>query len=245
MEKKRLCLSLGGHRKRKILLVMKLCISLLLCFTLGLSASTLAQQKRVNLDLKQVPIKVLFDEIQKQTNLSFVFNTEQTAKLGEVSVRAIDETVENVLRKVLMNTGMLFEFDGTLIIVRPDEPQKKEVTKINVTGTVKDENGEFLPGVTILLKGSQLGTVTDVDGKFNFELPKQDSLVLVFSFIGYKQQEIKVNSENLQPLSIVLKEEVTEVGEVVVTGYFERRKDSYTGAGNNLFRRRIETNIYG
>ena len=234
MEKKRLCLSLGGHRKRKILLVMKLCISLLLCFTLGLSASTLAQQKRVNLDLKQVPIKVLFDEIQKQTNLSFVFNTEQTAKLGEVSVRAIDETVENVLRKVLMNTGMLFEFDGTLIIVRPDEPQKKEVTKINVTGTVKDENGEFLPGVTILLKGSQLGTVTDVDGKFNFELPKQDSLVLVFSFIGYKQQEIKVNSENLQPLSIVLKEEVTEVGEVVVTGYFERRKDSYTGAATTF-----------
>ena len=63
------------------------------------------------------------------------------------------------------------------------------MSKINVTGTVKDENGEFLPGVTILLKGSQLGTVTDVDGKFNFELPKQDSLVLVFSFIGYKQQE--------------------------------------------------------
>ena len=78
--------------------MMKLCISLLLCFTLGLSASTLAQQERVNLDLKQVSIKVLFDEIQKQTNLSFVFNTEQATKLGLVSVRAVDETVENVLR---------------------------------------------------------------------------------------------------------------------------------------------------
>lgn len=115
-------------------MMMKLCISLLLCFTLGLSASTLAQQERVNLDLKDVSIKVLFDEIQKQTNLSFVFNTEQAAKLGSVSVRAVDETVENVLRKVLMNTGMMFEFDGTLIIVRPEEPEKKEVTKIKVTG---------------------------------------------------------------------------------------------------------------
>ena len=125
MEKKRLCLSLDGHRKRKILLRMRLCISLLLCFTLGLSASTLAQQERVNLDLQKVSFKVLFSEIQKQTNLSFVFNTEQTEKLGAISVRAVNETVESVLRKVLVNTGMMFEFDGTLIIIRPEEPEKK------------------------------------------------------------------------------------------------------------------------
>lgn len=234
MKKKRLCLSLGGHRKRKILLMMKLCISLLLCFTLGLSASTSAQQERVNLDLKDVSIKVLFDEIQKQTNLSFVFNTEQAAKLGSVSVRAVDETVENVLRKVLMNTGMMFEFDGTLIIVRPEEPEKKEVTKIKVTGTVKDEKGEFLPGVTILLKGTQIGAVTDVDGKFSFELPKQDNLVLVFSFIGYKQQEVKVNGEDAKPLAIVLKEDVTEMDEVVVTGIYQRKKESFTGSATTF-----------
>ena len=234
MKKKRLCLSLGGHRKRKILLMMKLCISLLLCFTLGLSASTLAQQERVNLDLKQVSIKVLFDEIQKQTNLSFVFNTEQATKLGLVSVRAVDETVENVLRKVLMNTGMMFEFDGTLIIVRPEEPEKKEVTKIKVTGKVKDEKGEFLPGVTILLKGTQIGAVTDVDGKFSFELPKQDNLVLVFSFIGYKQQEVKVNGEDAKPLAIVLKEDVTEMDEVVVTGIYQRKKESFTGSATTF-----------
>ncbi len=213
---------------------MKLCISLLLCFTLGLSASTLAQQERVNLDLKQVSIKVLFDEIQKQTNLSFVFNTEQATKLGLVSVRAVDETVENVLRKVLMNTGMMFEFDGTLIIVRPEEPEKKEVTKIKVTGTVKDEKGEFLPGVTILLKGTQIGAVTDVDGKFSFELPKQNNLVLVFSFIGYKQQEVKVNGEDAKPLEIVLKEDVTEMDEVVVTGIYQRKKESFTGSATTF-----------
>lgn len=230
MEKNRLCLSFGGHRKRKILLSMKLCISLLLCFTLGLSASTLAQQERVNLNLQKVSIKVLFDEIQKQTNLSFVFNTEQTEKLGSVSVQAVNETVENVLRKVLMNTGMMFEFDGTLIIVRPEEPEKKEVSKIKVSGTVKDERGGFLPGVTILLKGTQLGTVTDLDGKFSFELPKQDSLVLVFSFIGYKQQEVRVKSNNTNPLTVVMKEDITEMDEVVVTGIYQRKKESFTGS---------------
>lgn len=230
MEKNRLCQSFGGHRKRKILLMMKLCILLMLGFTFGLSASTLAQQERVNLDLQKVSIKVLFDEIQKQTNLSFVFNTEQAEKLGTVSVRAENETVESVLRKVLMSTGMMFEFDGTLIIVRPEEPEKKEVSKIKVSGTVKDEKGGFLPGVTILLKGTQLGTVTDLDGKFSFELPKQDSLVLVFSFIGYKQQEIKVKSSNIKPLAIVMQEDVTEMDEVVVTGIYQRKKESFTGS---------------
>ena len=230
MEKKRLCLSLDGHRKRKILLRMRLCISLLLCFTLGLSASTLAQQERVNLDLQKVSFKVLFSEIQKQTNLSFVFNTEQTEKLGAISVRAVNETVESVLRKVLVNTGMMFEFDGTLIIIRPEEPEKKEVTKIKVSGTVKDEKGESLPGVTILLKGTQIGSVTDFDGRFNFELPKQDSLVLVFSFIGYKQQEVRVKSNDTKPLSIVMHEDITEMDEVVVTGIYQRKKESFTGS---------------
>ena len=177
MEKNRLCLSLGGHRKRKILLMMKLCISLMLCFTLGLSASTLAQQERVNLDLKKVPIKVLFDEIQKQTSLSFVFNTEQAEKIGAVSVRAVNETVESVLRKVLVNTGMMFEFDGSLIIVHP-EPEKVTPDKINVKGVVKDDKGETVPGVTIRVKGTEIGFVTNVKGEFDIELPKKANLML-------------------------------------------------------------------
>ena len=119
---------------------MKLCISLMLFFTLGLSASTLGQQERVNLDLKNVSIKVLFDEIQKQTNLFFVFNTEQTKSLGTFSVKAKDETVESVLNKVLENTGMVFEFDGKLIIVRP-EPEKKVPEKVTVKGVVIYRNG--------------------------------------------------------------------------------------------------------
>lgn len=230
MQKNRLYLWFNGYGNRKILLAMKLCISFMLCFTLGLSASSTAQQQKVNLDLSNVSMKVLFNEIQKQTNLYFVFNTEQTQKLGTFSIQTNNEPVESVLRKVLKNTGMTFEFDGNLIIVRPDEPEKKEVLKIKVSGVVKDEKGELLPGVTILLKNTKMGAVTDLDGKFSFELPKQDSLVLVFSFIGYKQQEVRVKSENVKPLTIVMKEDVTEVDEVVVTGIYQRKKESFTGS---------------
>src|SRR5699024_4500864 len=103
-------------------------------------------------------------------------------------------------------------------------------TKIKVSGTVKDEKGESLPGVTILLKGTQIGSVTDFDGRFNFELPKQDSLVLVFSFIGYKQQEVRVKSNDTKALSIVMHEDITEMDEVVVTGIYQRKKESFTGS---------------
>ncbi len=227
MKKKWLCQSLDGHRKRKVLLVMKLCISLMLFFTLGLSASTLGQQERVNLNLKDVSIKALFDEIQKQTDLSFVFNTEQAEKLGMFSVKAVNETVESVLRKVLKNTGMIFEFDGRLIIVRP-EPEKKNVEKLTVTGNVKDERGETLPGVTIRIKNTALGFVTDIDGNFKFDIPKQDTVVLVFSFVGYRMREVSLKDNH--PLSIIMEEDIKEVEEVVVTGVFTKPKESYTGA---------------
>ena len=84
------------------------------------------------------------------------------------------------------------------------------------------------------MKGTQIGAVTDVDGKFSFELPKQDNLVLVFSFIGYKQQEVKVNGEDAKPLAIVLKEDVTEMDEVVVTGIYQRKKESFTGSATTF-----------
>jgi tonB-linked outer membrane protein, susC/ragA family len=241
MRKKWLCQLLGGHRKRKVLLVMKLCISLMLFFTLGLSASTLAQQERVNLHLKDVSIKILFDEIQKQTDLSFVFNTEQAEKLGVFSVLAIDETVESVLSKVLKNTGMMFEFDGRLIIVRP-EPEKKVAEKITVKGIVKDVKGEVLPGVTIQVKGTTLGFVTNAKGEFDFDLPKRDSLRLIFSFVGFQRQEIQVKND-MKPLTIVMKEDIQTVDEVVITGIFNKPKESFTGAVTSVTKEDIKRNF--
>lgn len=217
MQRNRLYLRLKGYGNKKFLLAVKFCICCMLCFTLGLSASTIAQQQKVNLHLSNVPLKVLFSEIQKQTNLYFVFNTEQAQKLGTFSVQVTNEAVESVLRKVLKNTGMTFEFDEKLIIVRPE--QEDEVPeKIPVKGIVKDEKGEVLPGVTIRVKGTTLGFVTNVKGEFDIDLPKRDNLVLIFSFVGYKQQEITVKQDN-KLVQVVLKEDLQTIDEVVVTGY--------------------------
>lgn len=86
-----------------------------------------------------------------------------------------------------------------------------------------------MPGVTIRLKGTTMGFVTNGKGEFNFDLPKQDSVVLIFSFVGYKTQEIAVR-DNRRPLSVVMEEELQTMDEVVITGMFTRKEESFTGS---------------
>lgn len=218
-----------------MLLPMKLFAVLMFVFTCGLSASTLAQQERVNLDLKDVSLDELCGEIQRQTSLYFMFNTEQVRQLGTVSVKAVGETVESVLHRVLAGTGLTFEFSGSLIVIAPapdeeDEKTKKETPdNFNVSGTVKDNDGMTMPGVTIQVKGTTIGFVTDEEGKFDIDLPRRDSLTLIFSFVGYQKKEIEVN-EKTKVLDVVMKIDIAEIDEVVVTGIFDKPKESFTGA---------------
>ena len=92
-------------------MLMKLCLLFLysLFFTLTLSASSFAQQERVSFDLKNVSVKVLLDEIQKQTSWCFLFNPEQTKELGKLSLRVENETVEEVLNRILKDTDLTFK----------------------------------------------------------------------------------------------------------------------------------------
>ena len=112
-------------------------------FTFSVSAESLAQQERVSLNLKDVAVRALFDEIQRQTNLYFVFNTELTDRLGQLSVNVKDETVENVLQQILKGTGLTYKFRGDLIVIQ-QEDKKEDVKKgKRIVGIVIDENSGF------------------------------------------------------------------------------------------------------
>lgn len=97
-----------------------------------------------------------------------------------------------------------------------------------IRGSVVDEKGKSIPGVTVLLKGTSLGGATDADGNFKIDIPKSQHTVLLFSFIGMKSQEVVYKGESF--LKIVLEEDVAEIDEVVVTGIFSKSAESYTGA---------------
>ena len=108
------------------------------------------------------------------------------------------------------------------------EQKKDEVKKKSITGKVTDSKKEPLPGVTILVKGTTIGVVTDVEGNYKITLPDQKEISLLFSFIGMVSQEIKVTNQT--EINVVLEEDVENLEEVVVNGIFTRKASSFTGS---------------
>jgi len=99
--------------------------------------------------------------------------------------------------------------------------------QVVVTGKVADENGESLPGVTVMVKGTNTGTITDIDGIYSLKLP-DEAQVLIFSYIGVKTQEVEIAGQT--SIDIILQEDMTDLDEVVVVGYTSRKKSNITGA---------------
>jgi TonB-linked SusC/RagA family outer membrane protein len=217
-------------------MAVKLCLAFLFVFTLGLSANVKAQHERVTLNLKNVSIKSLFDEIQKQTNLFFVFSAEQTRSIGRFSIQANNEEVGEVLKRILEGTGLQYEFEDDLIIVRKRAPATQE-KEMQITGRVLDEKGQPLPGVTVRLKGLLLGTSTDKNGYYILKFAEMEEVTLLFSYVGMVEQEVKYAGNNT--INAVMKEDERELGEVIVNGYANVRKSSFTGSATQVNREEI------
>ncbi|MEI3423411.1 MAG: SusC/RagA family TonB-linked outer membrane protein [Butyricimonas faecihominis] len=210
---------------------MKLCLLFICVFTLTLSASSFAQQERVSFDLKNVSVKVLLDEIQKQTSWCFLFNPEQTKQLGKLSLRVENETVEEVLNRILKDTDLTFKFKNDLIMIVPKEEVKDDDKKkkdIQIVGLVTDNNKLPLPGVTVIVKGLTIGTATDASGKYTLSLPKTEKFSLLFSFIGMKTKEVVYTGKDT--INVVMQEDVETLDDVIVTGYATIDRGSYVGA---------------
>ncbi len=208
---------------------MKLFFLLTCCFTLSLSANSLAQQERVSLKMKNVGVEKLFDEVQRQTRLYFLFNIEQVKPLGKISLDVENETVESVLMSVFKDSDLTYVFNGNMIVVRPRDAQEdKEIKKIVITGKVSDEKKQPLPGVTVQMKGVAIGTATDHDGKYSLTIPNAPKkFTLVYSFVGMVSQEREYAGKDT--INVVMKEDVETLEDVVVTGYMNIRNSSFTG----------------
>lgn len=241
MDEKRPSPHFPGQKFQKFLLKTKLCLFFAMVLTFSAIANVNAQQERVTLRLRNVSVKTLFQEIQKQTDLNFVFNTEQAGALKPISIDVRSETVDNVLRQVLSGSDLTYEFDGNLIIVRPasqfQAQVSQQVEEIKLTGKVVDENNELLPGVAVMIKGTTLGTATDADGKFELTLPSGKDIVLVFSFVGMETQEVAYLGQ--KELNVTMRSSVTEMDEVVVNGIFERKAESFTGSATVINREKL------
>lgn len=194
-----------------------------------LSAS--AQNVLLNLDFTNVPLSKVLNEIGRQTSLSVVYNTKDINPDRVVTIKANREKLGTVMNRLLKNTSASFSVrDKYLVLFTKEVDEVRNVTQQNkriIKGVVTDENGEPLIGVSVLVKGTTTGTITDMDGIYSLEVPEDG--VLEFSYIGY--QKISLSIAGRTSFNVTMKEDALQLNEVVVTAMgIERKEKSLTYA---------------
>lgn len=211
--------------------IMRLMVILILGFSLQAYSGALAQNGNISLERKNLSVEEVILCLKKQTSYKFMYNHEELQALGSKDVRFKNASIREVLEVLLAGSSLYYTIEDDVVIISKRKgiaPEEKEKKSIRITGLVVDEKKQPLPGVTIVLKGSSIGTVTDSVGNFELNLMEGNDMILVFSFIGMETQEVKYVGQ--KKIDVVMREDTEEVEEVVVTGIFKRTKSSYTGS---------------
>ena len=200
-------------------------------FTTQISQSAFSQEKKITFSLKNASLKEIISEIRKTSDYDFVYRDVKLESFARRDVSFKDATVEQILTDCLKGTDLAYEINGRTIIIRKQAVNQEKGKSKVITGKVTDEQGNALPGVTVMIKGTSLGTATGADGEYRLEIPGGGEQVLVFSFIGMKTQEITVGART--QLDVKLVEDSETLEDVVVTGIFKRNKEGFTGSARN------------
>lgn len=213
----------------KSLRITKITIVLLLTASLKIFAAGYAQE--VNINVKNMPVKEVLNQLTKQTGYNFICDAEVIKGTKLITIHASNIILSKVLDQCFVNQSVDIIFDNEhTVIIKPKNvgiKPAKVAQAISVTGKVTDAQGLSLPGVSVQLKGSTTGTVTDVNGGFAIRVPDNSS-ILVFSFIGFVSQEIAVAGKTV--INITLKESSKSLNEVVVVGYGQQSRATITSA---------------
>ncbi len=185
----------------------------------------------VSLNFRNATFEEVFEEIERNTEFSFAFDKKQSYMYKRYSKKFNEISLRDVLSDVSKTAHLNFKRinDNILVSENKNKRIKKAIVveKIEVSGIITDAtNGEPLPGVSVLIKNTATGTVTDVEGKYVLQVNEDD--VLVYSFIGYKRIEEAVNSRSV--IDVGMETDLTQLDEVVVVGYGTQQKSHITGS---------------
>ena len=206
----------------------KFFLAVLLCGLFFMPLGLFAQEKTtVTISKKGVTLKEVIADLKEQTTYDFFYDSGLTELNKTFDIDVKDKDVQSVLEEILPPLGLEYAVQRNLIIIR-EKLAKSVEEPMTIKGKVSDVRGSTMPGVTVLVKGTTIGTSTNADGRFELSLPKQDKVDLVFSFIGMESQELVYTGQ--EELDVVMKEDFVEIDEVVVTGMFDRRAESFTGS---------------
>ncbi|HEY0669650.1 MAG TPA: TonB-dependent receptor [Sphingobacteriaceae bacterium] len=206
---------------------INLIVVFLTCALFQVNAESFAQ--RISLKQKNASLETVLTEVTRQTGFNVLCDGDLIKQAQSVDVNFKDASVNEVFSKFFPGIAFNFSIKNNTIAVSRNTtvPVRSERRAINIRGTVTSSNGETLPGVSIQIKGTGTGTVSDINGNYVISVPDENS-VLVFSYVGFMNQEIEVG--NRTSIDVILKELPRNLNEVVVVGYGAVARGDITGA---------------
>ena len=208
---------------------MKLTLTLILFAVLAASAgSSYSQSARINLKMQDASLVDIFREIERTSEFGFFFKSEEMDLNKRVSVDLQNVSIEEVLKKILIDNYDYRILDKNIVVTRGNLSTSGVQQGKSVSGQVTDSSGASLPGVSVVVKGTTNGTITDSNGNYSISNIPENATIIQFSFVGMKMQEINVGKKN--SINIVLEEETVGIAEVVAIGYGKTTKKEITGS---------------
>lgn len=227
--KKKLSRCFLSKETKKLWRIMRLLMIFSFCFAMTLSASIYSQNTKLSLDLKNISLREVFDYVEQNSQFIFLYKNEDINIEKKLSINLNDASIDEIMMRVLEGQDATYRVFNRQIVISKSNPNSGFSMQYlkEVKGTVKDKDGMPLPGVTVVVKGTNNGTITDADGQFSLPL-NEKSRYLVITFVGMKTQEIELTDKS--QIEVILVEETIGIEEVVAIGYGTRKKSDLTGS---------------
>ncbi|GLU52813.1 SusC/RagA family TonB-linked outer membrane protein [Dyadobacter frigoris] len=228
--------------------------SLIICLSVVVTAQVLnasslkgqnLESTEIKISLKDESLTNVFQQIEQHTVFKFMYRKQDVKNITALNLKETKTTVGKLLHQLLTPNGLAFKQVDNRILITPvkevSQAGNPEVSLYNkaataIKGKVTDVKGDDLPGVSILIKGSQHGTVTDANGNYTLEITEEEkssaAAALIFSFVGYVPQEIAIGNKSV--LDVILAADTKNLEELVVVGYGTQKKTSVTAAISSM-----------
>lgn len=232
-----------GNAWRKTLRVMKLTAILFSLAIFTVAAEGYSQGTRISMKMEDASLKEVFKELKSLSDYTFVYSEGMVADINIDEINLQEVSVEDALTACLEGTDLEYYIENTVVVIRKKAlaiEQAVQQEKKIIKGKVTDDHGIPLPGVSVVIKGTNVGAATDIDGNYSLEM-EDESAVLIFSFVGMLSQERNYTGQLI--LNVELFKDTEGLDEVVCTGYQTLSKERATGSFASIENEMIEDKI--
>ncbi|TRX58418.1 TonB-dependent receptor [Fulvivirga sp. M361] len=222
--------------------IVTLCINLLIAKDGKAQKYKSAREVYISLNLEKPDVLTVLNSIESKTDFVFLYDVKDMERNVRMEIPNQTMSVAEVLQIVSKNTPLRFRQVNNNIDIRKVKSIQKDtepemIVTQTINGTIVDENGEGLPGASVIVKGTSIGTVSDLNGSYTLEVP-DDATTLIFSYVGYLTEEVPIAGKSVIDHQLTL--DITSLNEVIVVGYGTQRKSDVTGSVASVEDYRLE-----